>query len=436
MLYYNIVRVAIKWWKGINTMNEKSLVGVPEKNGDVSEALNSTLSEDVNEVKNAQERWKKTRSSIFSSLSRVVSRFFVSRVKSDEAVRVQATIQRCFMRTDYMEKIQTDINLQNVFLLGYCRALEETMEAYESAISFDENNTMKSVVSTYKHMKPILLCLDKNFQLGHKELAQQIGVSESSLSNFMNKVQEFRIFNSTRIGKNRYYTLAYPNGEKALKFVKEYDKSLPEGYTDCLLKLLGILQDAVLYKNMDEKHIMKECEDMFFQYTTKPALCRQKLNSLFSSLHSERLFSSSLVMIECAVKKSVTIFTKNIKSEKDFISPIINNLSRNIEYRWFVEKSDEFDTEEKLGEYLAEQLFPEGGQEVYRNVFYCVKPEKEIGCLLGEDSDVVIYDQEIGYSSIEISEETPYIKMQDSEIDKYEQYIEENEVYLCRMEGV
>lgn len=398
------------------------------KYGNVSEALYTVLSERVCDVQDIEMRWKKTFASIFSSLTKIVSRFFASRIKSDEATQVQSAIWRLFMKSDYEEKIREDAELQNVFLLGYCRAVEEMINSFESVISLNENDSLKSIVSSYKHMKPVLLCLDKHFQISHKELAKKIGISESSLSNFMNKVQIYNLFDSARVGKKRYYSLSYPDGEKALKFVKEYDKSLPEGYTDCLLKLFSFLQTAVSRKDIDEERILNECEDMFFQYTTKPALCKQQLNNLFSSLHGEKLFSSSLVKLEIQVKESVTIFTKNIKSEEEFIKAIKNNLDRQIKYYWFVEKSDEFDSEEKIKEYLCEKLSPAISENISRNGFYCLKSEEEMKYLLGEDSDVVIYDEEYGYSSMEerISEKTPYVMMPMEELGKLRKYAEDN----------
>lgn len=414
-------------------MDEPILPDAPEnKSRNMAEVLNEVFLETANDIQNVEMRWEKTIGSIFSSLKKTVSHFFVSRVKSDEVNQVQSSIRRLFMKSDYEEKIRVDAELQNVFLLGYCQAVEHMIDSFESAISLNENDPLKLVVSSRETMKPALLCLDKHFQLSHQELAEKIGVSKSSLSNFMKEVQQYGIFNSTRVGKKKYYTLSSTNGEKALRFVKEYDKSLPEGYTDCLLRLLSHLQEAVLHKNVDEEIVRKECENLFFQYTTKPVTCKDRFNKLFSSLRLERLYSESLKKLEKLVNKSVIVFTKNIASEEGFVDIITKNLNRKIKYCWFVKMSVEFDSDEKVAQYLYEKLSLELNDEACMNGFYSLISEEKMNDLLGTDSDVVIFDEKWAYSSTEdrIFEETPYNSLQEDELGKLREFVESNETLL------
>ena len=402
------------------------------KSRNVAEALNEVVLETTNDIQNTEIRWEKTIGSIFSSLKKTVSHFFVSRVKSDEVDQVQSSIRRLFMKSDYEEEIREDAELQNVFLLGFCHAVEQMIDSFDSAITLNENDPLKLIVASRDIMKPALLCLDKHFQLSHQELAEKIGISKSSLSNFMKDVQQYGIFNSTWAGKRKYYTLSSTNGEKALRFVKEYDKSLPEGYTDCLLRVFSYLQDAVLHKNVEEETVRKECENLFFQYTTKPVTCKERFNKLFSSLRLERLFSESLKKLEKMVDNSVIVFTKNIASEEEFIEIISRNLNRNIQYYWFVEMSDEFDSDEKVEQYLCERLSLAKNDKDCKNGSYSLISEEKMNDLLGADSDVVIFDKKWAFGCTEerIFKETPYNSLQEDELVKLREYVENNKALM------
>lgn len=411
-------------------MKKQLLAGVSAiKCKNMADTLNEVILGTMDDIQNVEMRWEKTFASIFSSLKKAVAHFFVSRVKSDEVNQVQSSIRQLFMKSDYEEKIREDAELQNVFLLGYCQAVEQMIDSFESAISLNENDPLKLVISSRESMKPALLCLDKYFQLSHQELAEKIGVSKSSLSNFMKEVQQYDIFNSTRVGKKKYYTLSSPNGEKALRFVKEYDKSLPEGYTDCLLKLFSHLQEAVSHKNVDEVTVRKECANLFFQYTTQPVRCRDLFNKLFAScLRLEKLFASSLNMIEAITSKTVVVFTKNIQSEEGFLSTISSNLKRNVRYYWFVERSDEFDSEEKVAQYLCEKLSSAINKDTCKNGLLCLISKGGMKNLLGDDSDVAMFDGKCAYSSMDkvISEDTPYEPVKEDELRKLKKYVEDN----------
>lgn len=400
--------------------NNTTLGNATRSYKNLEEALNTVLSEDTSTIQDVKYRWEKTFHSIFSSLSSTFSRYFVSRIKSDNVTCIQSSIQRAFQKNGYVERIKIDADLQNSFLLGYCHASEQFVNSFESLISHEQDESLKSALVSYKHMKPILLCLDKNFQMSHKELAKHIGISDSALSNFMAKVQKYGIFNSVHAGKNKYYTLAYPNGEKALKLAKSYGVS-PLDYTDFLLKLLDLMQDAASDRYFIRNEVLEECHDMIFRYTTKPTVCMEKIRNLFEHLHPKKASCVQLLAIEFNVKESVTIFTKNIRSEQVFMDVVAHNLKRNIRYDWFICKSEEFNSEKKIIDYLLEQLLTADSQLIIDNIRICIIPEQEMKSLLGNNSDGVLYDEEIAYSSndADIKLESEY-----KEDDKPQQLIE------------
>lgn len=402
-----------------------------EKNEMLTSTLNSMLTEDFSSIKSPENRWKRTLESLFSSLVKVVSRFFVSRVKSKEVVKIQSYIQDFFERTDHILAVRNDSRLQNVFLMGYCHAIDKMINSFEKAEAFHQNDSLKSVISSYEYMKPVILCLEKNIRMSHKELAGQVNMSESELSDFMDKVQEYNLFHSSYINKDKYYSLAYPNGEEALKIVKEDSRPSADSYTDFLLELLGLLQDIYLRNDVNTVDALKKCGDMVCQYTTKPALCKKKMNDLAAILNSVRFNSATLIIYERAiVQQCVTIFTRNIQSEEVFKESVIENLNKNVTYRWFVETSDEFDSIDKIKEYFLGQ-FMQGEEKpeknIWQNALFCMIQKEEMSELLGNDvSDAVIFDWKIGFSCEDqiISDQTPYIQMQDEEINMFYQYVQ------------
>ena len=81
----------------------------------ISSIIEKTLSENISGTTELKRRWENGFNSIFSSLSSSVSRFFVSFIKNEEIAQLQAAIRHIFRKTDYIEKIRNDFNLQNAF---------------------------------------------------------------------------------------------------------------------------------------------------------------------------------------------------------------------------------------------------------------------------------------------------------------------------------
>lgn len=392
-------------------------------------ALEKLLSEKNNNKEELENRWKKGFDAIFSFLANTISHFFVSGVKSEEISKIQSSIRRIFHKTDYIETIKKDTNLQNAFLLGYCHGVDQLTNSYERETSFLQNDSLKSVILSYKYIEPILRILDQNFEISHKELAKQIGISTSALSNLMDKVQRYQLFHFIRSGKNKYYSLAYPNGEEALKIIKEKNGISVDSYTDFLLVLLDSLRDISICDELEKDYVLKKCEKMILQYTTKPAICKKKLEDLSLLLKSERVYYTSLLFFEKTVKEKVTIFTKDLSSEKPFGSTIIENLKKNITYQWFFIENKQFNSTQQIQRVFLKQFADYGNsnslKELMYNVQFYLIPEAEPDSLFEDVYDVVIYDENEGFVCEDetISDQTPYIRMSRDKIVKFNQYI-------------
>ena len=115
--------------------------GLPERE-QLPSILEKILSEKKTDRSELKNRWESTINSFFSYLANSVSNFVVSCVKNDEISQIQSCIRGIFRKTDYIEKIRDDLNLQNVFLLGYCHGIDCVMKSFEEQISFRQNDSL------------------------------------------------------------------------------------------------------------------------------------------------------------------------------------------------------------------------------------------------------------------------------------------------------
>lgn len=406
------------------------LSGSVETGEPLKDIVYGVLSEKRDDIKDPEKRWYGIFNDILYSLAKTASRFFHSRIKSIELSEVQSGIRQFFRKTDSIERMKKDAGLQNVFFMGYCHAINQMVEQFEKEVAFYKNDSMKSVITSYKYVEPVLLALDKNYEMGHRELAREVKISEQSLSNFMNLVKKFQLFHVRHLGRNCYYTIAYPNGEEALKLVKDKIRPHTEGYTDFLLNILGSLLTIAQKGRGGSECIPEEYDRLLSQYTSSPFTCRQYIEDLAKILRLKSIFPSTLILFERTMAKNrVTIFTKDIKSEKLFEESAIENLNDNIKYRWFFVRSAEVDSEESARSFLYKQLFLEKVDRdvIERNVSCHIVPDEREDDLFGEIFDAIIIDEKIGYCCTnvsEISEDTSYNEMKQEQVIKLVSYAE------------
>ena len=397
--------------------------GLPERE-QLPSILEKILSEKKTDRSELKNRWESTINSFFSYLANSVSNFVVSCVKNDEISQIQSCIRGIFRKTDYIEKIRDDLNLQNVFLLGYCHGIDCVMKSFEEQISFRQNDSLKHAISSYKYVEPVLKILDQRFEISHQELAYEIGISESALSNFMRKVEDYHLFNYTRTGKRKYYSLAHPNGETALKIVKENERISADSFTELLLVLIDSLRKISICDELEKDYVLQMCGKMIMQYTTRPALCKKKLEDLALILKSERVYFTSLIVFEGMVKETVIVFTRDISTEQAFRDIILKNLKKNITYQWFLTETEQFDSPEKVEELFLEHFskysISHNREHFRKNVRYHIIPKEDTDLLLGDIYDAVIYDEKEGFICEDetISDETPYIRMPQYKIEQ------------------
>lgn len=419
-------------------------------NKDLLSVLSGTLSDQKRNIENPENRWNTKINAIFLSMAKMVSRYFVSRVKGDDVTQIQSYIHHFFRRTDVLEKIKKDSDLQDIFLLGYCHATDRIINRYEDAVSYCENDSLAGVIASYKHVKDVLLILDEKFEIKHQELAEKLGISKSSLSNFMKKVQMYHLFNSTYIGKNRYYSLAHPNGELALRIVKEQSKPSADAYTDFILLLLKSLGEVGENYELDETYVIEKCRKYISSYITKPATYEKSVEEIVSKLHKEKLLVSVPITVhvirfyEKRIKNNVKIITEDIRSEQFFNENILENLMNNRTYIYYFTLTGELDTEEKVKDFFYQQ-FGETDHSVefvnnnlMQNIHFNFVSQETLQMLLRGNTDIVIYDEEKAYKSNDklLSDDLKYFEMQQKEMESLLttiEYIDRDNMLISNM---
>lgn len=396
---------------------------------EISLALDKVLRENPTSPQEIENRWKKGFNAIFSFLSRAAARFFVSMVKSEEIAQTQSYIRQIFRQTDHIDKIKGDIVLQNAFLAGYIHGFANIVDSFEVEISFLQNDSLKSVISSYKYTEPILLILDRDFEISHMDLANELGISKSALSNYMKKMERYHLFNFTLVGKNKYYSLAYPNGHAALKMIKKNNNISADSYTEFLLLLIESLRKISTCNESGRVSAMEECGKIILQLTTKPTLCKKKLDDLAFILKAERVYVHTLLDFEKKVERTVLIFTKDPKSEKLFRDTIIDNLNNKISYHWYFIATEQFNTEEKMKEAFFSDFIALATDKKFENKVQCTYiPKDRIEGRFKNISDAVIYDGNKGFICEDklITEGTPYISMSEDQILYFNEYVNDD----------
>lgn len=399
--------------------------------------LEDILSEKPAGIQQLGERWNKGFNAIFTYMTETVSQFLLSRIKTKDVEAIQESIRRIFYKSDAIEDIRSDYDQQNAFMMGYCHAINQLADTYETEISYEKNESIKTVIASYKHVPSILEILDREFELSHKELAAHIGISEQALSNLMHKIERYHLFHVTRVGKKKYYSIASTNGEAALKIIKKRNGISADGYTKLLLNIMDSLIEISTCDELDRDHVMKQCGKMIGEYTTEAEKCMQKLNELALISKSERVYYVSLILFEGKAKETVMVFTRDFRCKREFAETIVENLKKNVRYQWFFTEDEEQESVEEIQKDLyaaiksCAALNDRKWESLKKNMHCYMIPKQETGNLLGEIYDAVIYDENEGFSCTDttIEAKTPYFQMPASRIEMLSEYANKRAAY-------
>lgn len=182
-----------------------------------------------------------------------------------------------------------DWNAKSAFRQGQVFAALElvkmTQEKRESEFVLEQD------ARTYGgHWYPVFAALKSGKSLTHRELAEASGISDSSLSQFLHKIEQKRYVSSRKVGRTKYYRLS-SRGRKLLKSMSK--RRLPgedfyaSGRMQAVLALnavrnmlkvseiqepLAIRAVGVAQLELASKSLIKETNDYMVPYTRKESM--------------------------------------------------------------------------------------------------------------------------------------------------------------------
>ncbi|MBQ3611892.1 MAG: hypothetical protein IJA01_06455 [Firmicutes bacterium] len=106
-----------------------------------------------------------------------------------------------------------------------------------------ERENLDEIKYKSKYLKKALATIDEKGNISGRELAAALGMkNRSDLTNFMNRVERYKLFRCVKVGNKNYYSLSV-NGKKYIEYLKATDnysvKADNIGFFHCLLENLA-----------------------------------------------------------------------------------------------------------------------------------------------------------------------------------------------------
>jgi len=381
----------------------------------------AVYSDEEKPMDSPEDQWKSTTEALSRS-AKLITQFFLAGEVSD-GIEVAHSFTSSYLRKcKRWTNIRSDQGKQEAFTLGYIHALNQLLELFIDDVLSKEDEFLLGAIDTYKYIKPCIFALVTKFQLSHSDLAQQIGISKESLSNFMSRVDRYKIFDSTVVGRYRYYSLAQPNGKRAAVLIKKLQTPNIEKDTQSLESILRYLL-KISQNKADVDEALETCRNIVQRKTTTPNIILKQVCELATVLKSSRYPLAYVLRREREVRNMVAIYITDTSKEKIVAKDVAYNIKKKqIHYFYLVptgvRKKAEADLIICLKPYMdlsnkkELMLFEEKVKVID------IKPES-FGIKLNDVSEVVVHDLEYVFISKDrtIGEDTFYTE---PEIEKRE----------------
>ena len=283
-------------------------------------------------------RWRVITTQMFRSFSSVFARYLASRDQTDEVEDIYTYASSFIRRFKGWDSIENDSDLQDIFILGYLYSLKGLYEKADEMGDDKQEKQLLYALRAYRHVKPCLDALNNDVRLSHSDLAAQLSISPTSLSNFMSRVSEYSLFTSSSVGRKRYYALAYPNGEKALSLAREPEAPELSAPGSTLGAVLACLRQ-IAREEVDVDAALKNCSTIVAKNEPQTDLIAEQLQNIIATLRSPRIRMPDLLDFERRVDSFVVIYTISIDSEKDANETVIENLTNGRAYYYLVNET-------------------------------------------------------------------------------------------------
>ena len=304
-----------------------------------------------------ENQWKTLVTQALNRCAKFVYKIIVFFSETNEVEKTHSFTSSFLRKSMRWNDIRQNKDKQDIFILGYVHAINQILELLIQHKPNKEDEKLFNVIKTYKYIGPCVLALNTEFQLSHTGLAQRVNLSKASLSNFMSRVSSYNIFDTTVIGRNRYYSLAQPNGQKIVSFIKKAQAPTIERDTLALTSVMDYLVQISRDKQ-DSETTFDTCRNLVQHTTTTPNIILKQIAELTAKLTSPRYPIDYLKQREREVSNVVFIFSIDICNfEKMLAKEIVDNITRKeINYFYIVPAGEKSVAQKYLKKYITSHL--------------------------------------------------------------------------------
>ena len=97
-----------------------------------------------------------------------------------------------------------ELSPENEFERGYLKSLADILTAVDI---FHSDEKVFTNINKNQYASAIVGILTKNNSMGHQELANELGISKSGLSNHVDRLSKTKIIDEWKVGKEKIYSL-------------------------------------------------------------------------------------------------------------------------------------------------------------------------------------------------------------------------------------
>jgi len=169
--------------------------------GIISKFYNDTLHEYHN-----QDEIEGVLSRMLNKVVDIVVQFALSRTRGKQLDSLRQRSE------DMFEKIRPELHNNSgyrmVFYIGYEKACSDitTLLELDDMSNIDQEQAKEAL--SYTHTAALIDTLERRYQLSNKELAEELGISPSALSNTLKRLDPYGLFVTRRVGVKTLYSIS------------------------------------------------------------------------------------------------------------------------------------------------------------------------------------------------------------------------------------
>lgn len=172
---------------------------------------------------------------IFSLIAEAI---FTGSIK--QAVKLFNNFYSCIEKFEECIEADDTINKYVILYYGEVRSIIELL--YEMDEKIDENELLNLLEDKYKYLNQCINIVGKYSKISGVDLQKSLHMKNSSnLSNFMKRIEPYKIFNVQKVGNTKYYSLS-PMGKRSFResiSSSEATKNYSEKFVISLLNNIG-----------------------------------------------------------------------------------------------------------------------------------------------------------------------------------------------------